>query len=309
MTFFNSLPAELVDVIVCEFRHDLKSLKSFASAHRSFIPFAQSYIFSTVRLSFNHLLRSDHSRCTQFLDILSSSPHIASFVRDLHICIVPAPFWLPDILPNELSRENSPLIHVLRVLSSLRHIRIFQGGEHGWSVQWGGISPDLQAAMRTSFTSPSIRSITLERLAFHGFGEFSFLFMHARTVEELSLTGIRFIAPPDSSVLYHDSMLCLPNLRNLSMRFYRRDLAFTKDGGWESPDILGFVLFLPSLVYLDSLRRLSIFVDHLEDCTSIREYLGAFGNSITAVAVNSSSVNYAAIAIEKSPVLIPDVCS
>ncbi|KAK0441279.1 hypothetical protein EV421DRAFT_724050 [Armillaria borealis] len=300
MAPFNSLPAELVHAIIYEFRHDRESLKSFASAHRSFVPFAQNHIFSTVRLSFGHLICSDRSRCTQLLDILSSSPRIASFVRNLHICIVPTPFWLPNTLPNELSRENSPLIHILRVLSSLRHIRVFQGAGNGWSVRWGDISPDLQAAMRTSFTSSSIRSITLERLAFRGFEEFSFLFIHAQTVEELSLTGIRFVPSSDSSSLrYHDLKLRLPNLRNLSMRFYRRDLAFTKDRGWESPDILGFVLFLPSLVYLDSLRRLSIFVDHLEDCASIREYLGAFGNSIAAVTMNNSCVNSITIAVEK----------
>ncbi|KAK0210079.1 hypothetical protein DFS33DRAFT_256410 [Desarmillaria ectypa] len=303
MTFFDSLPAELVDAIIYEFRHDHESIKSFASAHRSFLPFAQNYIFSTVRLSFGHLQYSDHGRCAQFLDILSSSPHIARFVRELHICIVPTPFWLPDTLPNELSRENSPLIHVLHVLSGLRRIRVFQGAGNGWCVQWGGISPDLQAAMRTSFTSSTIRSITLERLAFHSFREFSFLFMHAQTVEELSLTGIRFIPSSDSSSLrYHDLKPCLPNLRNLSIRFYRRDLAFTKDRGWESPDILGFVLFLPSWVYLDSLRRLSIFVDHLEDCTSIREYLSALGNSIAAVTMNNSCINYVlAIAVDTEP--------
>ncbi|KAK0227687.1 hypothetical protein IW262DRAFT_550762 [Armillaria fumosa] len=302
MALFDSLPAELVDAITCEFRHDRESLKSFACAHRSFVPFAQKYIFSTVHLSFGHLSCSGRSRCTQLLEILSSSPRIASVVRDLHICIVPTPFWLPDTLPNELSRENSPLIHVLRVLSGIRHIRVFQGPGHGWSVRWGGVSPDLQAAMRTSFTSSSIRSITLERLAFRGFEEFSFLFIHAQTVEELSLTGIRFVPSSDSSSSeshYHDLKLRLPNLRNLSMRFYRHDLAFTKDRGWESPDVLGFVLFLPSLVYLDSLRRLSIFVDHLEDCASIREYLGAFGNSIAAVTVNNSCVNYVTIAVEK----------
>ncbi|KAK0186067.1 hypothetical protein F5146DRAFT_167436 [Armillaria mellea] len=300
MAPFNSLPAELIDAIIYEFRHDYESLKSFASAHRSFVLFAQSYIFSTVRLSFGDLVRSDRSRCTQLLDILSSSPRIASFVRDLHICIVPTPFWLPDTLPNELSHENSPLIHVLHVLSGVRHIRVFQGAGNGWSVRWGGISPDLQEAMRTRFTSSSIRSITLERLAFRGFEEFSFLFIHAQTVEELSLTGIRFIPSPGSSSLrYHDLKLRLPNLRNLSMRFYRRDLAFTKDRGWESPDIRGFVLLLPSLVYLDSLRRLSIFVDHLEDCASVREYLGAFSNSITAVTMNNPSVSHITIAVEK----------
>ncbi|PBK92151.1 hypothetical protein ARMGADRAFT_179395 [Armillaria gallica] len=132
MAPFNSLPAELIDAIIYEFRHDHESLKSLASAHRSFIPFAQNYIFSTVSLSFRYLLCSDRSRCTQLLKILSSSPHIVSFVCDLHIFIAPTP---PHTLPHEVSRENSPQVHILHVLSGIHHIRVFRGAENGWSIR------------------------------------------------------------------------------------------------------------------------------------------------------------------------------
>ncbi|KAL1689014.1 hypothetical protein GGG16DRAFT_115502 [Schizophyllum commune] len=101
------LPQEIIDEIVrlVDLDSDTTSLKSCALAHRSFLDSTQACLFR--ELSFTS--GESHNRppkTAQILDLLDKSPHIASYVRCVHLLEEPWSLWIADdiALPTLLRR-------------------------------------------------------------------------------------------------------------------------------------------------------------------------------------------------------------
>jgi len=111
------LPQELIDYIIDCLQTDVKSLKACALASRVFVDRCQLYI--------HHSIDLDCDRCPDIPPDSYSSPHVAAYVRDLHVALLPNPEDPDPPLPTNpddddphQSQKRYP-VSVWRLLSKL----------------------------------------------------------------------------------------------------------------------------------------------------------------------------------------------
>ena len=109
------LPAELYDEITSLLWNDFPSLKACSLANRVLTAPSQKRLFHSLALGHPHLQRNNKSRVrtsSDFYNLLAASPHIAEYVKSLHIldfCSfskLSSPSGFDD-LPNVLGKESS----------------------------------------------------------------------------------------------------------------------------------------------------------------------------------------------------------
>ncbi|KAK0461772.1 uncharacterized protein EV420DRAFT_127413 [Desarmillaria tabescens] len=139
----DSLPQELLDVIVDKLSQDRESLCALHSVSRSFKSRVQGHLFRSIRLP-------DESHFHSFLELCTTSPNILDLVRELQV----------TVSINPLSQHDASQALANRSLPNLRSLHIYGGRSinprHPSRVNMHGIPPTL-------LTYP-ITSLTLENL-------------------------------------------------------------------------------------------------------------------------------------------------
>jgi len=79
------LPQELTDYIIQYNQDDIETLKACATVSRSFLPISQKSIFSEITLSAPKISHPRLTLCQKLHQRLSSSPHLANYVRHLKV--------------------------------------------------------------------------------------------------------------------------------------------------------------------------------------------------------------------------------
>ncbi|KAJ7500638.1 hypothetical protein B0H11DRAFT_2275840 [Mycena galericulata] len=152
-----SIPHELVAAIVDELEDDRVSLKACSVVTSAFCPPSQRHLFRSMwlhRENWKHYTPAQRALHKGTLvpsgtiksayALLSESPHLAGYVRDLTID-----------LP-ESANEDMPLEHVLRVVSNLERLVI-----SGMVVRWDELTPPLASSILDVLARPALGSLHL----------------------------------------------------------------------------------------------------------------------------------------------------
>ncbi|KAF7377192.1 hypothetical protein MSAN_00138700 [Mycena sanguinolenta] len=138
------LPQEIVDLILDEIdaQADLKTLTLLS---RTFVVPGQSRLFRTLTLATGTMVRlSDH---------LSQSPHIGPYVRDLYLNL--------HVRPDDI---QAPLAQAIQLLSKVNRVTISALSGQPWLFwSWNACSKELQTALISLFSLPTMRSLALVR--------------------------------------------------------------------------------------------------------------------------------------------------
>ncbi|KAF7360246.1 hypothetical protein MVEN_00753400 [Mycena venus] len=183
------LPRELLDIIIDDLRTDGPSLRACALSFRAMVPFAQSRLFYKVVLG--HAQKSlesvtQRTPCEKLSRLLESSPHLASFIRDLRIVDND-----PRLDPWVLS-EARTLSRILP-LFDLKRISVRCKRE---ALDWDKMHRELKTSLLRIFASPRLEAIQLH--------------------------GLLLSAPPECP-LFHVFKDSQPNLQHLSFSYRLRD--------------------------------------------------------------------------------------
>ncbi|KAJ6452752.1 hypothetical protein C8R45DRAFT_637896 [Mycena sanguinolenta] len=136
------IAAELVDLILDEFdaRADMESL---ILVSRAFVSPGQCRLFRSITLAMADTIIG-------LSNILSESPHIGAYVRDLQLRI--------HIPPRNIQGR---LAQAIQALSEVQRITISALSGHWLAWSWNECSEDLKTAFISLFSLPTIRSLAL----------------------------------------------------------------------------------------------------------------------------------------------------
>ncbi|KIM35859.1 hypothetical protein M413DRAFT_325876 [Hebeloma cylindrosporum] len=115
MSLFLQLPQEIIDVLV-DYLHKTEGRQQTrvcSLIHRSFTYRAHYYLFSTIQFSPDNSPggRGKSQRISRLNEILHRKPHIAEFVRNIHLCLSPSDSrWIT---------EDSEVLDTMRLLIKL----------------------------------------------------------------------------------------------------------------------------------------------------------------------------------------------
>ncbi|KAJ7725427.1 hypothetical protein DFH07DRAFT_252759 [Mycena maculata] len=153
----SSLPNELVAVVLDELDRDYLSLKTCALVTTAFCSTSQRHLFRSIWLhrgdwhSYTFAQQAVHRGVSipsgtimGWHSLISTSPHLASHVRDLTI----------DLPSSE--DEDITLKHVLRALPSIERLVI-----SGMAVRWGDLSAGLRSVVLAMLSLPSLDRLHL----------------------------------------------------------------------------------------------------------------------------------------------------
>ncbi|KAJ7111339.1 hypothetical protein C8R44DRAFT_257652 [Mycena epipterygia] len=207
------LPQELVDLIVDNFRDDMPSLKSCSLAARTFSGSVRAHIFRTVEIT-PPVPGKPHSPCQQLYKLLTSTPHVAPLIDELHIVL-------------DLVEQQVPWIMIGRTLSlvlpllDLKRISIVENGSAGWnaggrfSMDWNKLGRTLKAALTDVFSSPRLQSVHLRGIVVQSPSQLLSLFSEATALKELSLSRVYFTQRQDEHKPWPQSQPWRPQLRSI----------------------------------------------------------------------------------------------
>ncbi|SJL13251.1 uncharacterized protein ARMOST_16690 [Armillaria ostoyae] len=174
----DSLPQEIIDVIIDKLKDYKHDLKSCSLTCRSFVPQTRVHLFTSIELSSN-------GRCQKFMAMRSSSPYdLSAYIRSLTI---------------SFRRSDLTSKHLLDVMTNLtvHHITL----EH---LNWGNLTSDMQGALRTSF--PHLRSISLIHTIFPDYQTVSGFMSGFLELKDLSLSDVHVLTIGDHMGHEHRSV-------------------------------------------------------------------------------------------------------
>ncbi|KAJ7609246.1 hypothetical protein DFH06DRAFT_189733 [Mycena polygramma] len=153
----SSIPHELIAAIVDELEHDRASLKACSLVASAFCSPSQRHLFRAMWLHrenwqfYTSVQEALHRGTTvpsgtikRGSALLSESPHLAAYVRDLTIDL------------SDSANEDVPLAHVLQAAQNLERFVI-----SGLVVHWGDLSGPLVSTLLDAFARPGLKSVHL----------------------------------------------------------------------------------------------------------------------------------------------------
>lgn len=157
---FELLPTELLNVIF-DIHNDLASLKACSVVSQTLRPVCQAHIFRTATLEYFVFntgpgpILSHH----RFLDTISTSPYLASLVRELR-------FTKPRSAGATLVRvsEDERLVHqgvIAQILGMLPQLKTLVLRTSSSSLIWSRLSAPLTAALSQVVELPTLRHLDL----------------------------------------------------------------------------------------------------------------------------------------------------
>ncbi|KAJ7366250.1 hypothetical protein DFH08DRAFT_1071810 [Mycena albidolilacea] len=205
------IPQELVDLIMNNLHDDVPSLKSCTLTARTFVSSAQTWLFNKIEILPPRSLEGSDSEssCQRFYKLLTSSPHLAPLVHELHIVL--AGFetsfaYDEDENGDDIQARHVPWISMSEVplalvlpLLSIKRISLLENSSR-WNSVGGDFSMDwnnhlersLKSALAAVFSSPTIESVHLRGIVVHSPAQLLSLFSEATSLKELSLSRVYF---------------------------------------------------------------------------------------------------------------------
>ncbi|KAJ7506982.1 hypothetical protein B0H11DRAFT_1969705 [Mycena galericulata] len=203
------IPQELVDLIVDNLQGDVPTLKSCSLAP----PTPGS---------------SDASPSQRFHTILSSSPHLAPYVKELHIVLVGSETSFDYNSDGEyLVERHVPWVMSGRTLSlvlpllNLKRISLVENAPGEWnafgdfSMNWNKLGRTLKAALVAVFSSPTLESVHLRGIVIDSPFRLLSLFSEATSLKEMSISRVYFTQHWDRRDSWPESKPWHPRLRSL----------------------------------------------------------------------------------------------
>ncbi|KAJ8517412.1 hypothetical protein ONZ45_g5399 [Pleurotus djamor] len=155
----NSLPIELLDLILEDSSLDQAALKSCSLIHRSWVAPSRKHIFAELCVGRDKGFegtQSDVSKCEKLLDILQTSPHIASYF--CRVIIIVHPHSDPSIRKAKLLSE---------ILPKLNHVHsLMLGSSISQRLHYAYLQSELQKAISKLVSNSSFESLTLHEWIF-----------------------------------------------------------------------------------------------------------------------------------------------
>ncbi|KAJ7111327.1 hypothetical protein C8R44DRAFT_742450 [Mycena epipterygia] len=221
------LPQELVDLIVDNLRDDIPSLKSCSLAARTFSGSVRAHIFRKVEIT-PPLPGKTNSPCQQLYKLLTSTPHIAPLIDELHIVLVGSETCFEyDEDGQYLVEQQVPWVMAGTTLSlvlpllDLKRISIVENGPADWnaygrfSMDWNKLERTLKAALTDMFSSPRLESVHLRGIVVQSPTQLLSLFSEATSLKEMSVSRIHFTQRLDEHKPWPQSQPWRPQLRSI----------------------------------------------------------------------------------------------
>ncbi|KAJ8517413.1 hypothetical protein ONZ45_g5398 [Pleurotus djamor] len=207
----DSLPIELVDLILENASLDQAALKSCSLIHRSWVAPSRKYIFAELFVGREKGFGGTKSKCKRLLDILQASPHLASYFCRVNIMVHPD--------SDESSTRKAKLLS--KILLKLNHVRslVLRSSDHQY-LPYTHLRPYLREAISKLVSNPTFESFTLHYWIFaDDASNFVELIKHcSKTLKYLALSGLHFAALKDRCNDRIDLPLELPNLQEYRIR-------------------------------------------------------------------------------------------
>lgn len=150
-----TLPSELIEAIIEEvgMKDDVTTLKQCALVSKDFLYQAQKHLFRTIDLD-RRLPRKKYYQ--RFYRLLSASPHIGEYVRELH---------LGDGGEEDFGTDESWITTTKTLpamLQLLPRVESFSLSFNSDLTSWKNLPGDLRSALSALFRLPSLQSVALE---------------------------------------------------------------------------------------------------------------------------------------------------
>ncbi|KAF7360109.1 hypothetical protein MVEN_00739300 [Mycena venus] len=184
------LPQELIDTIIDEFDPSLdddndqvasanrKALRSCALVARAFVRPSQMKLFATVNLRPPYYYQSPDERSRLFSKLLSSSPHVGQYVKNLVLSYRPA-------------RSNS-LGHILLSLPKLEILSLYPWGDYRRGNAIEPFPIYHRDSFLTVFSLPSLRRLALRNQKFSDALQLQSVLSNCAGLQDLVLHNISF---------------------------------------------------------------------------------------------------------------------
>ena len=156
-------PRELYNIVVNLLHDQVSTLKKVALVDRASANICQAYLFRQLTLRtrrMQHLDTVTATPCFKLYDILTSSPHLATRIKNLTV---------DNREPSEVDTDQYPFVAlvvedgflpiVLHALSHITHLRLFLD-----FLSWSSLSPSLKSSIQKTFASPNLLDITVVEL-------------------------------------------------------------------------------------------------------------------------------------------------
>ncbi|KAJ7627028.1 hypothetical protein FB45DRAFT_1082091, partial [Roridomyces roridus] len=170
------------------------SQKSCCLTARAFARPSQILLFSKIEILPPTPNRNRDSPCQRFYTLISSSPHLASHVDELHIVLA--------VLDNghDLATAGEPswimsdrTLSLVLPLLTLKHIFIFDATARMTAgLRWGQLDCSLRSALTGVFSSPTLQSVQLQWIIISSPRELLSLFCNATSLKSLHLSCVSF---------------------------------------------------------------------------------------------------------------------
>ncbi|KAJ7874222.1 hypothetical protein B0H14DRAFT_2569394 [Mycena olivaceomarginata] len=226
------VPQELVDLIVDDLHDDTPSLKLCSLIARAFTSPAQTLLFKKIEIlppkPDAQGSRSRDSPCQRFHNILTSSPHLAPLVHELHIVLVGSETSFDsDENGRYLQARRAPWIMSDRTLSlvlpllNIKRISLLENSPGEWngsgdfSMNWNNLEQDLQSALAAVFSSPTLESVHLRGIVVQSPAQLLSLFSEATYLTSMSISRIYFTQKYHRRDPWPESRPWCPQLRSL----------------------------------------------------------------------------------------------
>ncbi|KAH0589701.1 hypothetical protein H2248_005423 [Termitomyces sp. 'cryptogamus'] len=189
------LPQELVDHIIDHLYDDFTTLNSCSLVSHAWRPTSLFHIFSKLSLKVTPVI-SPSELCQRLYRLLSSSPSIRSYIRELDV--LEGSQLGTQVAPHVVLAGSQSVIWVAndrwlpRILRKLTHLKRLDFGAQSATIQWSRMQLPAQSAIRQML---SLSSLTYVRLAFWNFTSFwdlSSLISCCKNLQDLTLSNVTF---------------------------------------------------------------------------------------------------------------------
>ncbi|KAJ7450848.1 hypothetical protein FB451DRAFT_716663 [Mycena latifolia] len=223
----DSIPQELVDLIVDNLQDDISTLKCCSLTARAFVSSSQRHMFRKIQIT-PPPLDNSQSSCQKLCKLLSSSPHVAPLVEDLIIVLVGSETSFDYDSDGEwLTKPHTTWIMTGRTLSLVlpllnpRRISLVENAPPEWnsggefSMNWNKLGRTLKSALSDTFSSPRLESVHLRGIVVESPRQLLSLFSEASALRDMSLSRIYFTQRWDQLDPWPESQPWRPQLQSL----------------------------------------------------------------------------------------------
>jgi hypothetical protein len=245
------IPQDIIETVIEKISpNDRETLKQCSLVSQSFLAPSQKPLFAVVYLTKGRI------DCQRLHRLLVHSPHIAAYVRELHVIVSSDPPYFRGTRKWVYGEETFP-----RLLQALKPwLRSFSLSVKYDSLNWNRFRSELQSALLDLLTSPNLISVRLTSICANQFpiaifGKFK------------QLKRLGFLSCSHLDCWRAFKPLPLPS--ESSEQEDKAQLESIELGGYTSRSIMGCLLQPDSLLGISNLRSISLKSETWGTLTSV----------------------------------------